>query len=104
MDNLLAYSIAVLVRECLLSHRVNIEVKGIHISITYQDIGIKTEELEHLFDRYYRVENAKTKTISGFGIDLYLCSEIIHRHNGQIWAESEIGRGSTFWFGLLFIQ
>ncbi|MEJ7559611.1 MAG: CheR family methyltransferase [Pedobacter sp.] len=76
---------------------------AIEISISDQGMGIKTEELEKLFDRYYRVESAITKTISGFGIGLYLCAEIIHRHNGKIWAESKFGQGSTFFFNLPII-
>ncbi|TKC08066.1 chemotaxis protein CheR [Pedobacter polaris] len=76
------------------------EGESVQISIKDHGFGIKTEDLEKLFDRYYRVESAKTKTISGFGIGLYLCAEIIHRHNGKIWAESEIGKGSTFCFSI----
>ncbi|HEX8608713.1 MAG TPA: ATP-binding protein, partial [Pedobacter sp.] len=63
-------------------------------------IGIKSEDLLKIFDRYYRVEGSQMNLISGFGIGLYLCSEIINRHHGEIWAESELGTGSTFGFSL----
>lgn len=71
-----------------------------HISVKDQGMGIKTEDITKIFDRYYRVEGGHMFSISGFGIGLYLCAEIIHRHNGKIWAESEFGEGSTFNFNL----
>jgi len=83
----------------------------IHVSCTADDEfayvnvrdngkGIKPEDATHIFDRYYRVENDNMHSISGFGIGLYLCSEIINRHKGTISVESEIGRGSDFVFSL----
>jgi signal transduction histidine kinase len=63
-------------------------------------MGIKPEDLDKIFDRYYRVETNHTRHISGFGIGLYLSSEIIERHGGKVWAESESGKGSTFYFSL----
>jgi PAS domain S-box-containing protein len=62
--------------------------------------GIKPEDASHIFDRYYRVENDNMHSISGFGIGLYLCSEIISHHQGNISLESEIGKGSDFVFSL----
>lgn len=71
-----------------------------NISIKDQGMGIKPDDLPKIFDRYYRVEGNHMFSISGFGIGLYLCSEIINRHQGKIWAESEFGKGSTFGFSL----
>ena len=69
-----------------------------HVSVSDEGIGIGQKDLENIFERYHRVEN--DNKISGFGIGLYLCSEIIRRHNGEIWAESQIDKGSTFHFTL----
>ncbi|WP_205945087.1 PAS domain-containing sensor histidine kinase [Pedobacter psychrodurus] len=66
------------------------------VSIQDQGIGVEGNEQVKLFERYYRGEN--NGTIAGFGIGLYLSAEIINRHNGKIWVESEAGNGSTFWF------
>ncbi len=75
--------------------------KGLAIvSVRDDGMGIPAEDLPHVFDRYFRSENQDTRHISGFGIGLYLSAEIIHRHNGNIWAASEIGKGSTFFFNL----
>jgi len=61
--------------------------------------GIAAEKLPYLFDRYYRVDDSGLQ-YSGLGLGLYICAEIIKKHNGEIGAESELGKGSTFWFTL----
>ena len=63
-------------------------------AVTDTGIGIKKKDQEKLFQRFYRVENEQIKHISGFGIGLYLSSEIINRHKGKVWVESEEGKGS----------
>jgi len=70
------------------------------ISIKDEGMGIKPQDIDKLFERYSRIESKHTQNISGFGIGLYLCSEIIQRHEGKIWVESEKGKGSTFHFNL----
>ena len=67
------------------------------IGVTDHGIGIDAEALPHIFDRFYRIESQRTKDISGFGIGLYLSAEIVKLHGGRIWAESEYGKGSTFY-------
>jgi PAS domain S-box-containing protein len=71
-----------------------------HVSVKDEGIGIKSEDQQKLFDRFYRVEGQETKSIAGFGIGLYICKEVIERHQGNIGVESEPGKGSTFWFTL----
>ena len=70
------------------------------VSVKDEGIGIQPEDKDKLFERYYRVKNNNTQSIAGFGIGLYLCAEIIQRHDGNIWVESEWGQGSTFYFTL----
>jgi two-component system, OmpR family, sensor histidine kinase VicK len=70
------------------------------VSVKDEGMGIKPADLPHVFDRYFRVETNHTQHISGFGIGLYLSAEIIKQHDGKIWAESESGVGSTFYFRL----
>ena len=78
-----------------------VTINGVaQISVKDQGMGIKPNDLDKIFDRYYRVEAGHMHSISGFGIGLYLCAEITHRHQGEIWAESEFGKGSTFIFTL----
>ncbi|WP_428331711.1 sensor histidine kinase [Mucilaginibacter sp.] len=60
---------------------------------------MRPEDILKIFKRFYHLESHRH--ISGFGIGLYLSACIIGRHNGRIWAESEPGKGSTFYFSLL---
>jgi two-component system CheB/CheR fusion protein len=61
--------------------------------------GISPEKISHLFERYYQVDNNGSK-YSGLGLGLFICSEIIKRHGGQVGAKSTLGAGSIFWFSL----
>lgn len=63
-------------------------------------MGIKAEEISRLFDRFYRADSRQVEHIGGFGIGLYICSEIVKKHSGEIWAESILGTGSTFYVRL----
>lgn len=62
--------------------------------------GIPQEDLPHLFQKFYRVDNTATRTIGGTGLGLFICRKIIELYNGHIWAESELGKGSTFYINL----
>lgn len=76
---------------------------NVQVSVKDEGMGIKADDLPKVFDRYYRVQTSHTQHISGFGIGLYLSAEIIHRHGGDIWADSQSGVGSTFYFSLPLI-
>jgi len=69
------------------------------VSVSDNGPGIPAEKLPHLFDRYYRADSSGTQ-YSGLGLGLYISSQIIKRHGGQIGVDSELGKGSTFWFTL----
>jgi PAS domain S-box-containing protein len=77
-----------------------VDDKYVTLSVQDQGLGIKPEDQEKIFDRYYRVEDHRTHHIAGFGIGLYLSAEIIRLHGGHISVESTPGRGSTFHFSL----
>ena len=62
--------------------------------------GIAQEELEHIFDTFYRAPDAQTSKQSGWGLGLAICKDIVERHNGRIWCESQVGDGSTFFVEL----
>ena len=71
----------------------------IKVGVHDTGMGIPADKLENIFTKFYRVNNG-SPTISGLGIGLYICKEIILQHQGEIWAESEPGVGSQFWFKL----
>lgn len=76
------------------------EVGKVAISVSDQGVGISAIEQKKLFQRFYRVENEQMRMVSGFGIGLYLVSEMLRYHNSQIGVTSEEGVGSTFYFSL----
>ncbi|MEO6851842.1 MAG: HAMP domain-containing sensor histidine kinase [Mucilaginibacter sp.] len=69
----------------------------VKVSVTDQGIGIPDELIGNIFDRFYRVEQT-TQNFSGIGLGLYISSEVIKRHDGEIGVTSALGKGSTFWF------
>jgi two-component system CheB/CheR fusion protein len=71
----------------------------IKISVTDFGIGIPHDKIPFIFDRFFRVRES-VQTLSGLGLGLYISSEIVKRHNGDIGVLSEEGRGSTVWFTL----
>lgn len=74
--------------------------KHAKIAVIDRGIGISVNDQKKLFSRFYRVDNERTKTISGFGIGLFIVSEILRSHNSKIEVESKEGEGSAFYFVL----
>ena len=72
---------------------------NLKISIKDTGIGIAKQSLNKIFDKYHRIEEHAAH-FQGLGIGLFISYEIIQRHNGKLWAESEDGKGSTFYFTL----
>lgn len=67
------------------------------LAVQDQGIGIEAENLPHIFDRFYRIQNSDTRDVAGFGLGLSIVHEIVKAHGGRVWAESEgRGKGSTF--------
>ncbi len=70
------------------------------VSVSDEGIGIPAEELERIFEKFYRVDNTDRRTIGGTGLGLSLVREIVHTHQGKVWVESEPGKGSSFFIAL----
>lgn len=66
------------------------------LSISDQGLGIPKQDLPRIFDRFYRVDRARSRAQGGTGLGLAIAKEIIKQHDGFIWAKSEYGKGSTF--------
>ena len=74
------------------------------ISVSDQGSGIPSNELTNIFERMYRVEQRAGPRVDGLGLGLYICKLLVEAHNGRIWAESEIDKGTTIKFTLpLFV-
>jgi two-component system sensor histidine kinase VicK len=100
IDNLISNAVKYAPLGTTIKVSSNIIGNSIQISVKDLGAGIRSEDQPKLFDRFYRVENEQVGMVSGFGIGLYLSAEIIKLHQGRIWVESEIGKGSTFYFSL----
>ncbi|OGO77469.1 MAG: hypothetical protein A2Y23_14280 [Clostridiales bacterium GWB2_37_7] len=99
MHNLLSNAI----RHTPSGGRITIEVKnkykmGIIVSIEDTGAGIPKEQLERIFDRFYRVDQSRSRNSGGTGLGLAIVRELIQLHGGEVWVESELGKGSKFSF------
>jgi signal transduction histidine kinase len=72
----------------------------IQIQISDTGQGIPEEDIPHLFQKFYRVDSSLTRSVGGTGLGLFICKKIIELYNGQIWVESQLGKGSTFFINL----
>ena len=85
------------------SKEIKIDIKrlegSVKVSVIDKGEGIPSEKVPFLFERYYQVTSAGPQ-YAGLGLGLYICSQIIKQHKGQIGVDSKLGEGSVFWFTL----
>lgn len=81
---------------------VNVRGDGdrVLINVTDTGIGISPDDLKHIFQKFYRVDNSQTREIGGTGLGLYIVKMRAEAMGGKIWAESSFGEGSTFYLSL----
>lgn len=70
------------------------------INVTDTGIGVAADDLAHIFQKFYRVDNSQTRQIGGTGLGLYLVKQRVEALNGRVWCESSFGDGSTFFVSL----
>ena len=69
---------------------------GLYISVSDQGVGIPTDKLAHIFDRFYQADGSTTRRHGGTGLGLAIAKEVVEAHRGRITVESEPDQGSTF--------
>jgi signal transduction histidine kinase len=81
---------------------VNVRGDGdrVLLNVTDTGIGISSDDLGHIFQKFYRADNSDTRTIGGTGLGLYLVKQRVEAMGGKVWAESAFGEGSTFYVSL----
>jgi signal transduction histidine kinase len=81
---------------------VSVEDRGEHVvtAVCDRGIGIPTDELNQVFERFHRGRQVSSTNYGGLGLGLYITKQIIERHGGSIWVESKEGSGTTFYFTL----
>ena len=70
------------------------------VQVIDRGVGIPADELPHIFERFYRVDVSRSRTTGGAGLGLSIVRQLVAAHGGRVWAESELGKGSTFSFTL----
>lgn len=70
------------------------------INVTDTGIGVAADDLQHIFQKFYRSDNSQTRTVGGTGLGLYLVKQRVEAMGGKVWAESAFGEGSTFFVSL----
>ncbi len=76
----------------------------IQFAVSDHGMGIPKEHLGKMFQRFHRVDNRDTREIGGTGIGLFLVKALVEMHHGKIWIESEVGKGTTFFFTMPITQ
>jgi signal transduction histidine kinase len=81
-----------------------IDGEQVMVAIRDTGIGIPTQDLPYIFDKFYRVKNEDTKLIKGTGLGLAIVQSIVEAHHGRVWVDSSPGKGSTFTFSLPLVR
>ena len=79
---------------------VTLEAETVSVSVTDTGPGIAPEDLERVFDRFYRVDPSRARATGGAGLGLTIARQLVEAHGGSIRVESEPGKGATFGFSL----
>ena len=84
--------------ECFSPVLSKLEGNYIQVSVTDEGIGIAKENLLHVFDKFAQIENSLSRKVGGSGLGLPIARQLIEAHKGAIWCESELDKGTTFYF------
>lgn len=76
----------------------------LHVYVRDTGLGIAEEHIPRLFERFYRVDKARSRELGGTGLGLAIVKHLVQAHNGRVWVSSEVGKGSSFVFALPYAQ
>ena len=96
LENAMKYNVAN--GEVVVSINRQADAPYLQVNISDTGMGMSKETLDKLFTKFFRGENAVEKRTDGSGLGLFMVKNVVRRHGGQIWAESELNRGTTFHF------
>lgn len=99
MNNAIKYSPSGGTITCRLMETHN----NIVISIADEGLGVPKKDIPHVFDRFFRVDKARARSMGGTGLGLAISKEVMQKHGGKIWLESIENKGSTFFISLPYV-
>lgn len=102
IDNIITNAIKFSPEGGTITFRTMLRAKRLVIGIKDEGVGIPKSNLKKIFERFYRVDRARARNIGGTGLGLSIAKEVVSAHGGDIWAESEFGRGTTIYFTIPF--
>ena len=100
LDNIISNALKYSPEGGKVTFRVEERLDMMIVSISDQGVGIPKENIDKIFDRFYRVDKARTRKLGGTGLGLAIAKEMVEAHGGEIWAMSKEGKGTTIFFSL----
>ncbi|MDE3840456.1 cell wall metabolism sensor histidine kinase WalK [Bacillus methanolicus] len=100
LDNIISNALKYSPEGGRITFKVEEQDEQILVSISDQGVGIPKENIEKIFERFYRVDKARTRKLGGTGLGLAIAKEMVKAHGGDIWATSVEGKGTTIFFTL----
>jgi len=100
LDNIISNAIKYSPNGGTITFKLEKRLRQIVVSVKDEGIGIEYDQLDKIFDRFYRVDQARTRELGGTGLGLAITRELVEAHYGRIWANSKEGEGTTIYFTL----
>jgi two-component system, OmpR family, sensor histidine kinase VicK len=100
LDNIISNALKYSPEGGKVTFKIDMQDGFMKISISDQGVGIPKENLSNIFERFYRVDKARTRKLGGTGLGLAIAKEMVEAHGGEIWADSIEGKGTTVSFSL----
>ncbi|WP_431802207.1 cell wall metabolism sensor histidine kinase WalK [Halobacillus andaensis] len=104
LDNIISNAIKYSPEGGTITFKAETLKKQLLVSVSDQGMGMPADTVDKIFDRFYRVDKARSREMGGTGLGLAIAREIIESHHGQIWANSQEGKGTTVFFTLPLIN
>ncbi|MDQ0271936.1 cell wall metabolism sensor histidine kinase WalK [Cytobacillus purgationiresistens] len=104
LDNIISNALKYSPEGGKVTFRIEEKEQFLFISVSDEGMGIPKKNLKKIFDRFYRVDKARTRKLGGTGLGLAIAKEMVEAHGGEIWADSIDGKGTTISFSLPYVR